>query len=89
MRGVLRGGVLRSAVLPLRLPQYRAAMPRGTAASVYVKGALLPHRAARGTAAIQRAAAVKTKIFSFSRIKFLKKSAISATIYKSAIETQI
>ena len=31
----------------------------------------------------------KTKIFSFSRIKFLKKSAISATIYKSAIETQI
>ena len=61
----------------------------GTASNVRGKGALLPHRAARGTAAIQRAAAVKTKIFSFSRIKFLKKSAISATIYKSAIETQI
>ena len=55
----------------------------GTAASVRGKGTLLPHHAARGTAA------AKTKIFSFSRIKFLKKSAISATIYKSAIETQI
>ena len=86
---MLRCGVLRGAVLPLRLPQYRAALPRGTAASVRGKGTLLPHHAARGTAAIQRAAAAKTKIFSFSRIKFLKKSAISATIYKSAIETQI
>ncbi len=75
--------VLRCAVLPLRLPQYHAALPRGTAASVRGKGTLLPHHAARGTAA------AKTKIFSFSRIKFLKKSAISATIYKSAIETQI
>ena len=61
----------------------------GTASNVRGKGALLQHRAARGTAAIQCAAAAKTKIFSFSRIKFLKKSAISATIYKSAIETQI
>ena len=63
---------------------------KGVLRQVSVVRELCCHTTRRGgIAAIQRAAAAKTKIFSFSRIKFLKKSAISATIYKSAIETQI